>query len=153
MNPQTVFISGGTYGIGKGTAWRLLHDGHHVAVFSRDKKKVAIFQRELAVAAKDQALVLQGDVADERQVKAMVQKTVRRFGTIDVLVNNAGFGYFDGADTVDVKRFEAMIRTNLIGVILLTKYTVPYMKKQGSGLRACQKITYPLSSHLHAIFV
>jgi len=156
MNPKIILISGGTYGIGKGTAWRLLHDGHHAAVFSRDRKKVAMFQRELAVAAKDHALVLQGDVTDERQVKAMVQKTARRFGTIDILVNNAGFGYFDKADTVDITRFDAMIHTNLIGVTMLTKHVVPYMKKQGSGLIvnvvsiSGKKSTAPLGSFYSA---
>ena len=76
MEPKTILISGGTYGIGKGTAWRLLHDGYNVAVFSRDKKKVSMFQQELKVAAKVRSLVLQGDVTSEQQIKSIVQKTI-----------------------------------------------------------------------------
>jgi len=134
MHTKTVLISGGTYGIGKGTAWRLLHDGHAVSAFSRDKKKVALFRRELTVATKDQSLVLQGDVTNEAHVKKVVQKTVQRFGAIDVLINNAGFGYFEEADKVDIRRFQDIVRTNLIGVTALTKHVIPYMKKQRSGL-------------------
>ena len=107
MEPKTILISGGTYGIGKGTAWRLLHDGHNVAVFSRDQKKVSAFRQELKVATKTRSLVFRGDVTSERRVKSIVQRSVQRFGAIDVLINGAGFGYFDEADTVDIKRFDA----------------------------------------------
>jgi len=134
MKNKTVLISGGTYGIGKGIVFQLLHNGYNVATFSRNKKKVDSFKRELKEARVNQSLVLLADVRDEKQIKSVTQRVVKRFSAIDILINNAGVSYFTGVDNVDIKHFNAMLQTNVVGIAVLTKHTVPYMKKQRSGL-------------------
>ncbi|MDP2586176.1 MAG: SDR family oxidoreductase [Candidatus Komeilibacteria bacterium] len=131
---KTALISGGTSGIGRATAKQLLQDGFNVVVFSRDRSKVKKLQLELAEHfLYDRFLVLTGDIVREPSIKIVIAKTLKTFGKINVLFNNAGYGYFTEADKVDIKKFQAMLATNLIGQAILTKHVVPLMKKQKSG--------------------
>ena len=132
---KTVLISGGTKGIGKGAVLQLLKDGFNVAAFSRDQSKIDNLQSELAVQfPSTQFLALSADVTSEESMTQLVEQVVKKFGTIDILINNAGIGYFRDADQLDAQRFQAMIQTNIIGVALLTKHVVPVMKQIKSGL-------------------
>ena len=131
---KTILISGGTSGIGKAAAKQLLQDGFKVAAFSREPAKVKKLKDELAKDfSPEQFLILTGDITNETSVKNVVGKTVKTFSRIDVLFNNAGYGYFTPVDKVDIKKFEAMIATNLVGQAILTKRVSPIMKKQKSG--------------------
>lgn len=135
MTAKTVLISGGTSGIGKGAALQLLKDGFNVCTFSNNQKKCESFEKELEKQYdKDRFLILQADVFDEESLKRVVDETIKKFGTIDILINNAGIGYFRDCDAVDMSRFQEMIQTNLVGLALLTKLVVPHMKRQKSGL-------------------
>lgn len=135
MSTRTVLISGGTNGIGKGATIQLLKDGCNVVTFSREEKKCDALQRELEDDFdKKQFLVLKGDVNDEKQLSAIVEETMNTYGSIDILINNAGFGYFVDVDKVDMRRFQEMVQTNLVGTVMLTRLVVPQMKKQKSGL-------------------
>jgi len=130
---KTVLLSGGTNGIGKGAVLQLLKEGYNVSTFSRDEKKVAKLKEELQEFDSSKFLVLCADVNNEKNVKEVVKKTIETFGNIDILINNAGFGYFANADEVDMNRFQEMIQTNVVGVALLTKFVLPYMKKKKEG--------------------
>ena len=135
MPNKTVLISGGTEGIGKGAVIQLLDDGFNVATFSRSKNKCNSLTKELAAKYnQNRFLVMTGDVTDENSLKKVVNETIKKFNSIDILINNAGIGYFVDCDKVDMNRFQEMIQINIIGVALLTKLVVPYMKKKKSGL-------------------
>ena len=132
---KTALISGGTDGIGRGAVLQLLSDGFKVVTFSRSKKHCDELKNELGKKFdKKQFLVLEGSVTDGSFLKKAVGTTAAAFKTIDVLINNAGFGYFEEADSVDMKQFKEMIDANVVGLAELTKYVVPHMKKQKSGL-------------------
>jgi short-subunit dehydrogenase len=132
---RTVLISGGTKGIGKSAVLQLLKDGFNVATFSRNQEKVDQLQSELVEQfPSSQFLVLVADVAKESSVEVLVSAVVTKFESVDILMNNAGMGYFRDADQLDLSRFQEMIQTNIVGVALLTKYVVPIMKKNKSGL-------------------
>lgn len=134
MNTRTALISGGTQGIGLAVTKQFLSEGFNVAVFSRKNEHCKDCHEELAKNFdEDQILVLQGDVTDEESVRKIVEETILKFDTIDLLVNNAGIGYFSKADDVDVDRYKQMIDVNLVGMAVLTKHVVPHMKKQESG--------------------
>lgn len=134
MNNKTVLISGGTNGIGKGAVLQLLEDGFNVATFSRNQEKCDLLQKELeSQYDQNRFLVMNGDVTDENDLKSDINATIAKFESIDILINNAGFGYFSDCDTVDMVRFQEMIQTNIVGVARLTQFIVPYMKKQKSG--------------------
>ncbi|MBI4162928.1 MAG: SDR family oxidoreductase [Candidatus Aenigmarchaeota archaeon] len=133
---KTVLVSGGTKGIGKGAVLQLLKDGFNVAAFSRDKKNCDNLLSEIKKLKINEKyyLLATGDVTKENEVSKILDQTAQKFGSIDILINNAGFGYFADCDKVDMDKFESMLKTNLVGVALLTKLAVPQMKKHKSGL-------------------
>jgi len=135
MNSKTVLLSGGTSGIGRGTVLRLLEDGFNVSTFSKDEKGCASLKKELGKKFDEKKfLVLQGNVSIEKNLEKILKETLAKFKSIDILINNAGTGYFRDCDKMDRAKFEDMIQTNLVGVALLTNLIVPSMKKQKSGL-------------------
>jgi NADP-dependent 3-hydroxy acid dehydrogenase YdfG len=129
---KIVLISGGTAGIGRSTVLELLGKGFRVSTFSRSPKDVARLKKELAhrFDAKD-FLVLRGDVTKESDLKKIVAATAKRFGRLDVLINNAGIGYYSDVMHADMEKFRQMIEVNVIGLAALTKHSVPYMKRAG----------------------
>ncbi|MFH1591271.1 MAG: SDR family NAD(P)-dependent oxidoreductase [archaeon] len=132
---KVALISGGTSGIGKETVFTLLEEGYCVATFSRDKENVDTLKEELAKkVSPERFLAVTGDVSSSGSINDVVGQTIARFGRIDVLINNAGWGYFTDADHVDIDRFKKMVETNVIGVVDLTGKVIPHMKKQQSGL-------------------
>lgn len=132
---KTVMISGGTSGMGKAAVEQLLANGFNVATFSKDPEKCTGLSKELKEKHdKSRFLVMSADVSDEKQLIGVVDETLKKFKTIDILINNAGFGYFEDCDKFNLEKFHGMIKTNLVGVALLTKLTVPFMKKKKSGL-------------------
>lgn len=126
---KTAIVSGGTDGIGKAIVQMLLDEGFHVVTFSRDKDRCAALQQELSA----EVTVKTADVADESAMQALVEETVKAHDSVDLLVNNAGWGYWIKADEVDIAKFKALLDTNIVGVAVLTKHVIPHMKKQGSG--------------------
>ena len=132
---KSVLISGGSSGIGKGAVLQLLADGFNVVTFSRDMARLSALEKEIEKKySKDKFLVLQADVGKEKDLSLVVNKTIKKFGSIDILINNAGVGYFTDCDKVDINKFQKMLEINLIGVAMLTKLVVPAMKKKKSGL-------------------
>jgi len=132
---KTVLITGGTEGIGKASAIKLMEEGFNVSTFSRNKAKCDSLAKELEKKySSDNFLVMQGDVTKEEDMKKVLNNTLNKFKNIDILFNNAGFGYFSEADKVDMNRFQSMIQTNIFGLTLITKLVISHMKKRKSGL-------------------
>jgi len=91
------FITGCSTGFGRELAKMVLDRGYRAVVTARDPAKV----EDIAARHEDRALVLQLDVTDPVEVDASVKSAVKRFGRIDVLVNNAGIGYFGAVEESD----------------------------------------------------
>lgn len=132
---KTAIISGGTDGIGKGSVLQLLEDGFNVATFSTNKKHCGSLRKELSQKYDSKRFfVASADVTDENSLNSFIKETIKKFKTIDILINNAGIGYFSDCDKVDMDKFQKMISINIVGLALLTKLTVPFLKKNESGL-------------------
>jgi NAD(P)-dependent dehydrogenase (short-subunit alcohol dehydrogenase family) len=124
------FITGAGSGIGAGIAKAALRAGDRVVATGRNLDKVRDALRD--VASENLAFV-QLDVADETQAKAAVDKAVKQFGRIDVLVNNAGYsllGNFEEMTTADIER---QFAPNFYGVVYVMRAALPVMRKQRSG--------------------
>jgi NAD(P)-dependent dehydrogenase (short-subunit alcohol dehydrogenase family) len=124
------FITGAGSGIGAGIAEAALRAGDRVVATGRNLDKVRDALRD--VASENLAFV-QLDVADETQAKAAVDKAVKQFGRIDVLVNNAGYsllGNFEEMTTADIER---QFAPNFYGVVYVMRAALPVMRKQRSG--------------------
>lgn len=121
-------ITGCSTGIGREIARAALDAGHQVVVTSRRVADV-----EDLAAAYDTALAVPLDVTDREQVAAAVAAASEAFGGIDVLVNNAGYGYMSAVEEGDDAEVRALFDTNYFGVVETLKAVLPGMRTQGSG--------------------
>jgi NAD(P)-dependent dehydrogenase (short-subunit alcohol dehydrogenase family) len=123
------FITGCSTGFGRAVAQAVLARGWRAVVTARDKARVA----DLAESAPDRALALDLDVADAAQVADAVQAAQQRFGGIDVLLNNAGYGYQASVEEGEDNEIRAQFDTNVFGLFALTRAVLPGMRAQHRG--------------------
>ena len=131
---KVVFITGGSAGIGKACAIRAAEEGATVVVAD-----LASSHHELAMEALDQvgveSLFVPIDVADTQSVKAAIDTAVKRFGRLDVALNNAGIGGpYGGIHDMDEAVWRHIIDVNLTGQFYCVKYELQQFLKQGGGV-------------------
>jgi 3-oxoacyl-[acyl-carrier protein] reductase len=122
-------ITGSSRGLGQAIALALGKRGHRVAIHYREHQKEA---EETASALQD-AMTLGGDVRNSSEVKHIVEKVVKRWGSIDLLVNNAGITKESLLIKTSEKEFDDIIATNLKGAFYFTRSVVSPMMKQKKG--------------------
>jgi NAD(P)-dependent dehydrogenase (short-subunit alcohol dehydrogenase family) len=123
------FITGCSTGFGRELAKILLARGYRVVATARDSQKIA----DLVEGHAATALALALDVEKQPQIEAAVEAARRKFGRIDVLVNNAGYGYLAAIEEGDDADIRAMFETNFFGLAALTRAVLPIMRAQKSG--------------------
>lgn len=126
---KTWFITGATRGLGLETARAALAAGDQVVATGRDVARL----REALAGHGDRLLVLALDVTDQADVESAVRSTVDRFGRIDVLVNNAGYGQLGAFEETSAEAVERQFETNVFGVFRVTRAVLPIMRGQRSG--------------------
>ena len=126
---STWFITGCSTGLGRAFALEALGRGHQVAVTARDLNSV----QDIVDAHPDMALPLSLDVTDEAQVAAAVSAATERFGSIDVLVNNAGYGYRAAVEEGEDVAVRRLFDTHVFGTVSMVKAVLPGMRGQKSG--------------------
>ena len=128
-NALTWFITGCSTGFGRELARVVVARGYRAAVRARDPKQVA----DLVAGHEDRTLALRLDVTDPAQVAEAVRRAEERFGGIDVLVNNAGIGYFAAVEESDEAEVRRMFEINFFGLARMTRAVLPGMRKRRSG--------------------
>ncbi|MGJ7609773.1 MULTISPECIES: oxidoreductase [unclassified Variovorax] len=123
-------ITGCSTGFGRELAKLVLARGWRAVVTARNPAQVA----DIAQGHGDRALVLPLDVTRREQIAHVVAQARQHFGRIDVLVNNAGYGYLAAIEEGDDKEVRDMFETNVFGLIDMTKAVLPVMRAQGNGL-------------------
>lgn len=145
---QTIFITGASSGIGKATA-QYFHDmGWNVVATLRDPAHAG----DLADLPRVQVARL--DVTDGDTITAAVDAAHARFGGIDVLLNNAGYGAYGPLEAFDMEGIRRQFDTNVIGLLEVTKAVLPRMRAQGTGVivnisSIGGRMTFPLGSLYH----
>lgn len=123
---KVILITGASSGIGFDAAHALAKQGHRVYAAAR--------RVELMEALKaDGVQVIRMDVTDEVSLKQGVEAVIQAEGHIDVLVNNAGYGFFGAIETVPLEEARRQLEVNVFGLARLTQLVLPYMREQGSG--------------------
>ncbi len=122
-------ITGCSTGFGRELAQRVLQRGWRAIVTARDAAQVA----DLAASAGDRALAVALDVTKPEQIAAAVKAATEKFGRIDALVNNAGYGYQSTAEEGDEAEIRAQFDANVFGLFALTRAVLPIMRAQRSG--------------------
>jgi NAD(P)-dependent dehydrogenase (short-subunit alcohol dehydrogenase family) len=128
-DPKVWFITGTSKGFGRVWAEAALERGDKVAATARD----AATLEPLAEKYDDDVLTMGLDVQDHDADVAAVQAAHQKFGRLDVIVNNAGYGLFGAIEEVSPDEARDQIETNLFGALWVTKAALPIMREQGSG--------------------
>jgi NAD(P)-dependent dehydrogenase (short-subunit alcohol dehydrogenase family) len=123
------FITGCSTGFGKELAKLVLGRGWRAVVTARKPEQLA----EIVAGNEENALALQLDVTDKAQVARAVKQAEEKFGQIDVLVNNAGYGYLAAIEEGEDEQVRAMFETNFFGLVATTNAVLPGMRKRKSG--------------------
>jgi len=123
------FITGCSTGFGRELAKYVLESGHKAVVASRKTDDV----KDIVEAYPDTAIAVQLDVTKADEIKLSLEQAIQKFGQIDVLVNNAGIGYFGAIEESEEDEVRRMFEINFWGLANMTKAVLPGMRKQRSG--------------------
>lgn len=132
--PKTVLITGAARGIGAATAEKFASHGYDVILnYHTRKEQAESLKKHLENEYKIKALTIEADISKEEDVKKIYDETMRVFGRIDVLINNAALSLDDTIEEKTAEDFNQVLKTNLIGPFLTCKYFGSQMKKQEYG--------------------
>jgi NADP-dependent 3-hydroxy acid dehydrogenase YdfG len=145
---KTVFITGASTGIGKATALYFQQQGWNVIATMRDPEHGKELQ------ALDRVLVTALDVTNSNSIQRATKAGIERFHSVDVLVNNAGFGAYGPLEATSMETVRRQFDTNVIGLLETTKAVLPHFRTQHSGVivnvsSIGGKVTFPLGSLYH----
>jgi NAD(P)-dependent dehydrogenase (short-subunit alcohol dehydrogenase family) len=135
---KVAFVPGASRGIGATVAEALAREGAAVAVAARSEQEGKVPGTIHAVvdritSAGGRALPVRCDVTSAESVEAAVARTVSEFGSVDILVANAGVLWLGPIETTPLKRWQLCLNVNLTGVFLVTKAVIPHVKARGGG--------------------
>ncbi len=128
-NNKVWFVTGASSGFGKAMTKYAVSQGYKVVATARRKEKL----EELANTAPNVILPIAMDVTERTQIKEAVTKALDKFGQIDVLVNNAGYGIVGALEETPEEEFRKQMETNFFGAVAVTQEVLPQLRKQGSG--------------------
>ena len=148
MSQQTILITGASTGIGRATAKHFLAQGWNVIATMRTPEK------ETELTAKENALVTRLDVTDSASIAGAVAAGVERFGKIDALLNNAGYGAYGPLEAFPMDKIRRQFDTNVIGLLEVTKAVLPHFRANGAGVivnisSIGGQMTFPLGALYH----
>jgi NAD(P)-dependent dehydrogenase (short-subunit alcohol dehydrogenase family) len=145
---NTILITGASSGIGRASALRFQSEGWYVIATMRDPAA------GVDLAALDNVLVTRLDVTDGASIAAAVAAGIARFGRIDALVNNAGYGAYGPLEAFSTDRIRRQFDTNVIGLLEVTKAVLPHMRTNRAGTivnisSIGGQVTFPLGTLYH----
>jgi 3-hydroxybutyrate dehydrogenase len=132
MKNKVVFITGAANGIGLEIGKDFAKQGAKVIITDLDSEKIAL----AVLSFESPSLSVEGIVCDvtvEKEIKVAVENVYINYGTIDILINNAGLQYISPIEDFPIDKFEKLIKVMLVGPFILMKYVLPIMKKQNYG--------------------
>lgn len=133
LKGKTAIITGGGTGIGRAAAILFTKEGANVTIFGRREDKLKEVKKTIKDDCRKDILAISGNVADVNDIKRLVNETIKKYGKVNVLVNNAGI--FSGLPMheTDASGWDEVMDINLKGAFLVTREVVPYMLKNKGG--------------------
>jgi NAD(P)-dependent dehydrogenase (short-subunit alcohol dehydrogenase family) len=129
-NSRVWYVTGASQGLGLSLVKRLLNDGYRVAATSRS---AAGLQDAAGVADRDRFLPLGVDLTSAVAIRDSIDETIANFGSLDVVVNNAGYGMEGTVEELEEDKMRAIFEINVFATIQVTKSVLPHLRKQRSG--------------------
>lgn len=150
LSGQVIIITGASAGIGEATAHRLTRGGAKVVITARRPDRLDALARKLDSSGAN-VLAVAGDITSDAVRRQLIAATLEKFGRIDGLVNNAGYGTRGPVEMVPVDLIRKNFETNLFSLIALTQLVLPHLRERGDGCivnigSVAGKIARPLSS-------
>ena len=137
MDPRgrVAVVTGGSRGIGSAIAAGLVAAGMRVVITGRNQEQLDVAVAEIGRSAseRDQVHAVRADVRSAREAASAIDTAVRRFGGLDVLVNNAGIGHFAHVAETSVQEWDQLIGINLSGVFYCCHAAIPHLRSRGTG--------------------
>jgi len=127
MQTRRILVTGGSQGIGAALVQHARKAGHQVVFTGRNDAHIQSTAKETG------GFGIQADVASDADNARVVDEAVKKMGGIDVLINNAGFGYNAEIGALDINAMRTLFATNVFGMVDITNRVVPMMKAQGDG--------------------
>lgn len=129
MNPKVWFITGVSSGLGRALALRAASRGDIVFGTLRREEQTAGFEKLVP----GRTYALKADVRNHDEIKSAVEIAAAKYGRIDVLANNAGYGFFGAVEEVSVDEAREQMETNFFGALAVTQMVLPFMRRQKGG--------------------
>lgn len=134
LNEKIVLVTGSSRGIGKAIALAFAEKGAKIIInYSKSEKEAKEVVKEILKLGSE-AIAIKCDVSKEEEVKKMISAIIKKFGRLDILINNAGIVYDIPFFEKTAEQWNKTLGVNLIGTYLCSKYAVPHLKKQKSGV-------------------
>lgn len=125
---KVIIITGASQGIGEATAKYLSKAGAKVVLAARSGDVIDKLAKELPGA-----LAVPTDMRKADEIKNLIDEAVKKFGRIDILINNAGQGMYGAMETIDIEKYKEIMELNVYGVLRAMQAVIPQMRKQGGG--------------------
>ncbi len=129
---KVIVITGASSGIGREIALEMARDGHRFYLIGRNEERLRETMKEVSEKG-GEAFIGVGDVSDEKIVERHFKDAIKQLGVIDVLVANAGIGYFGNLEDITIEQFDVQMKTNVRGVFLWLRSVLPMMRQRNSG--------------------
>lgn len=129
LKGKTAYITGGSKGIGLGIAEQLAKEGIKVAITGRSEGDLEAAKKSILASGAPEVLTFVCDVRDRDSQESVAKSLMEKWGSIDVVVANAGVGYFGSIETMPVEQWNDIIDINLTGVFHTLQTTIPGLKK------------------------
>jgi NAD(P)-dependent dehydrogenase (short-subunit alcohol dehydrogenase family) len=149
LERKVAIVTGGDSGIGRAVSVLFAREGADIAIIYKEEDKDARDTAALVEAEGRQALLISGDVGDKRFCENAVQQTVKRFGRLDILVNNAAKQHeSDDLPEISEEQIERTFRTNIFGYFFMAQAALKHMKKGAAIVNTTSVTAYRGSQHL-----
>ena len=143
LKDKVAIITGGDSGLGKAAAIAFIKEGAKVVIPYYDEHKDANDTKNYIESLGGECLLISGDIADKEFCKKIVNKTLSRFGKIDILINNAGVQYQqDDLTCITDEQFDKTMKVNIYGMFYLTREVLPYLKSGSSIINLSSVTTF-----------
>ncbi len=133
MKDKVVIITGATSGIGKALAYECAARGAKLVISARNNEKLIAVSQDLLKKGNN-VLPVRADVSVEEDCRELIRKTIDKFGTIDILINNAGISMRALFEDVDLNVLRRLMDTNYWGTVYCSKFAIPYLLKSKGSL-------------------
>ena len=129
LKDSVIIVTGASSGIGLATARLLSEKGAIVILAARRSSKLKELEKEIP-----DSFAITTDMRKPADINALVKKTLKKFGRIDILINNAGQGMRASVEKINVKDYKSVMDLNVFAVLMAMQAVIPIMRKQGSGM-------------------